>query len=420
MSTAFHRLIRSVAMRALLVREWLQSGVAYTPLSPRVYTDPYPLYDRLRTRDPVHWSVLMGSWVVSRYADVDAILRDHKRFSNDPRQRRDARTLPASTMTSGEQSMLFSDPPDHTRLRALVNKAFTPQAVSALEPRIRAIVAELLDAIADPAAFDLIEALAYPLPVIVMAELLGVPPEDRVQFKVWSDQRARALEPTMTSSERRAAERAGEALDAYFLDIIKKRRVEPRDDLISALVAVEEAGDRLTQGELLVMLRLLLVAGNETTTNLIGNGMLALLRHPDQFQALRGDPGLMPSAVEELLRYDAPVQVDGRTALQDMTLHGRTIQRGEGLVLLIGSANHDPEVFSQPERLDITRDEANHIAFGRGIHHCLGAPLARLEGRIAFEMLLERFGEIRLRTDRPRFKDNIVLRGLVDLPLSAA
>jgi cytochrome P450 len=315
--------------------------------------------------------------------------------------------------------MLFLDPPDHTRLRALVNKAFTPQTIEALEPRIRAIMAELLDQIEDPAAFDVMEAVANPLPVIVIAELLGIPPADRVQFKIWSDQRARTLEPTLTARELQEAGRAGEALDAYFLNIIYDRRQAPRDDLISALVAAEEAGEKLTEREMVIMLRLLLVAGNETTTNLIGNGMLALLRHPEQLETLRDNPGLMSSAVEELLRYDSPVQTDGRTAMEDHELDGRPIRKGQGVVILLGAANHDPQAFPEPECLDITRSKNNHIAFGRGIHHCLGAALARLEGRIAFEALLDRFGEIHLRTVQPAFKDHIVLRGLRSLPVGA-
>jgi cytochrome P450 len=263
------------------------------------------------------------------------------------------------------------------------------------------------------------EAIAYPLPVIVIAELLGVPPADRAQFKVWSNQRARTLEPTITPREREDAIQAGNALDAYFHRIIQERRKKPRNDLISALVAAEEAGDKLSERELLIMLRLLLVAGNETTTNLIGNGMLALLRHPDQMQALRADPRLIPNAVEELLRYDSPVQVDGRTAHEDVEIHGRHIRKGQGVTVLIGSANHDADVFPHPERLDISRKDISNISFGRGIHHCLGAPLARLEGRIAFEMLLERFPDLHLLADRPAYRDNVVLRGLRALPVGA-
>ena len=418
MALSLRSLIRPLAVRGMLVQEWWQSGVTYNPLSPRVYNNPYPTYAALRSKDPVHWSPLMDSWVLSRYADVDTILRDHKRFSSDSRNRKSRRVRQVQSVAAGgEPSMLFLDPPDHTRLRALVSKAFTPQAIDALKPRVQAIVTELLDEIETPTAFDLIEAIAYPLPVIVMAELLGVPPKDRVQFKLWSNRRARALEPTIKPYEVQDAIRAGNELDAYFQDIINERRQEPRHDLISSLVDAEESGDRLTPRELLVMLRLLLVAGNETTTNLIGNGMLALLQHPEQLQQLRDTPGLLPSAVEELLRYDPPVQVDGRTVLEDVEIRGRQVRKGQGVVLLIGAANHDPEVFTSPEHLDITRKEASNVSFGRGIHHCLGAPLARLEGRIAFEALLERFVDIRLGTDHPLFKDNIVLRGLKTLPL---
>jgi cytochrome P450 len=382
-----------------------------------VYHNPYPTYAALRAKDPVHWSPVMDSWVFSRYEDVDAILRDPKRFSNDARTRQSPRARRAGTVGTDDPSMLFLDPPDHTRLRALVSKAFTPRAIEALTPRIRTIMEELLDHIENPASFDAMEAVAFPLPVIVIAELLGVPTEDRAQFRVWSDQRARALEPNMTASEREIAVDAGHKLDAYFLRIITARRAAPRDDLISALVAVEEAGDKLTEQELLILLRLLLVAGNETTTNLIGNGLLALLRHPEQMQTLRRDPRLMPAAVEELLRYDPPVQLDGRTTLEDVEFAGRRLTKGQSIVLLIGSANRDPDVFSHPERLDVSRSEASNISFGRGIHHCLGAPLARLEGRIAFEAMLERFAELRLLTPQPPFKDNIVLRGLQALPV---
>ena len=417
---SLRQLIKPLVIKSILLREWWQSGITYNPISPRVFNDPYPIYAALRTKDPVHWSLLMDSWVLTRYHDVDAILRDHRRYSNDGRNRVfSPGSRQAFLGAQEEPSMLFLDPPDHTRLRALVNKAFTPQTIEALEPRIRTIMAELLDQIEEPAAFDVMETIANPLPVIVIAELLGVPPEDRAQFKIWSNQRARTLEPTLTASELQAAGRAGEELDAYFLNIINDRRQAPRNDLISALVAAEEAGDTLTEREMVIMLRLLLVAGNETTTNLIGNGMLALLRHPEQMQTLRDDPSLMSSAIEELLRYDSPVQTDGRTAMEDHELNGRPIRKGQGVVLLIGAANHDPQAFPDPDRLDLTRDPNSHISFGRGIHHCLGAALARLEGRIAFEALLDRFGEMHLSTAQSAFKDHIVLRGLKTLPVGA-
>jgi cytochrome P450 len=218
--------------------------------------------------------------------------------------------------------------------------------------------------------------------VIVIAEMLGVPPEDRARFAEWSHARARILEPLVGARERARADAAGEAFDAYFLPIVQARRREPRDDIVSALARAEEAGDALTEREMLTMLRLLLVAGNETTTNLIGNGLLALLRHPDQFAKLRDDPSTIPAAVEELLRFDSPVQTDFRYALADCEVNGFPVRQGQNIVLLLGAANRDPEVFEDPDRLDIGRREGNHLSFGRGIHHCLGAPLARLEGRI--------------------------------------
>ena len=419
MSMTWRRLIRDLAIRIMLVQEWWRSGVTYNPLAPQVYRNPYPKYAELREKDAVHWSPLMDAWVLSRYDDIDAILRDHKRFSNDARSRTPSRSRRASIPAGSDPSMLFLDPPDHTRLRVLVNKAFTPHAIEALEPRVRRIMGDLLDQIPNPGNFDLMQAIANPLPVIVIAELLGVSPADREQFKIWSNRRARILEPTITRQERQAADSAAEAINAYFLKVIEQRRHQPQEDLISALVAVKNAGDTLTQHELLEMLRLILIAGNETTSNLIGNGMLALMRHPQQMQRLRDQPALITSAVEELLRYDPPVQINARSATEDMTLHGRAIRKGQGVILLIAAANHDPAVFKQPEALDVTRPANAHIAFGRGIHYCLGAPLARLEARIAISMLLERFATLELLTDSPTFRDNVVLRGLTALPVCA-
>ncbi len=409
--------IRSAIVSAVLLRERWQSGVAYNPLSDRMAQDPYPVYAALRARDPVHRSRLINAWMFSRHADVDAILRDHRHFGNDPHDGTLSPRQRAMLPPADEFTMLFLDPPDHTRLRALVNKAFTPKTVNALEPHIRSILATLLDDIEDPGAFDLMQAVAQPLPVIVIAEMLGVPPEDRPQLKVWSAQRARLLEPTIGRREREAGAAASKAFDAYFRSIVEARRAEPRDDILSALVQAEDEGERLTERETLNMLRLLLIAGNETTANLIGNGTLALLRNPEQLRRLRDDPSLIPSAVEELIRFDSPVQTDFRRALADCEVNGFPVRKRDNIVVLLGAANRDPEMFENPDRLDVGRDQRSHLSFGRGIHHCLGAPLARLEGRIVLEMLLERFPEIGLLTDRPRFHRTIVLRGLESLPL---
>ena len=414
---SMQKAIRSVVVGSMLARERWQSGVAYNPLSRQTAQDPYPVYAALRERDPVHRSALMNAWMFARHADIDTILRDHRRFSNDPRKGTLSPRQRAGLPADEELTMLFLDPPDHKRLRALVNKAFTPKTVNALEPHIRSLLGSLLDDIDDPSGFDLMQAVAQPLPVIVIAEMLGVPPEDRAQFKVWSDQRARTLEPSIDARERALADDANRALNDYFRPIIEERRAAPKDDIVSALAQAEEEGDRLTELEMLNMLRLLLIAGNETTTNLIGNGVLALLRHPDQLQRLRDDPTLIPSAVDELLRFDSPVQTDFRRALEDCEVNGFRLKKRDNIVLLLGAANRDPDVFEEPDQLDVGRGDRSHLSFGRGIHHCIGAPLARLEGRVVLEMLLERFSQIRLRGEQPQFRNSIVLRGLESLPV---
>ncbi len=414
---ALGEVIRSVGAGAELLREQLQSGVSYNPVSFRTAQDPYPAYAALRARNPVHRSRLLKAWLFTRHSDVDAILRDHRHFGSDPRKGTLSSRQHAMLPPPDEFTMLFLDPPDHTRLRALVNKAFAPKAVNDLEPRIRGILGSLLDDIEDPAAFDLMQSVARPLPVIVIAEMLGVPPEDRERFRIWSEQRARLLEPMIGPREREAGDAASTAFDAYFRPIIEARRTEPRGDIISTLTRTEDDGRRLTERETLNMLRLLLSAGNETTVNLIGNGILALLRHPDQLQRLRNDPSLIPAAVEELLRFDSPVQSDFRRVLADCEVNGTALRKRDNLVLLLGAANRDPDVFEDPERLDVARSQGSHLSFGRGIHHCLGAPLARLEGRIVLEMLLERFSQMGLLARRPRFRKGIVLRGLQSLPV---
>ena len=420
MAVSWRSYIRPIVIRTTLAWEWLHSGVTYYPLAARVYRNPYPTYAKLRAQDPVHWNFLSHSWVFSRYRDIDAILRDHSCFSNDARYKKSARLEPAAS-TPGGPSMLFLDPPDHTRLRALVQQAFTPRAIEALTPRIRQIAANLLDRVSDPTSFEVMETLARPLPMIVMAELLGVPtPDLRPVSDLGSHLQARVIEPTITARERQLAAPAAYELDAYFLGLIEQRRVEPQDDLISALVAAEAAGDQLSHDELLVMLRLLLIAGNETTTNLIGNGLLALLRHPEQLHMLRSEPSLIAGAVDELLRYDSPVQVVGRTATQNLEVGGRSIRKGQGIVLLLGSANRDPEVFDQPERLDVQTAWAQHPRLWPRHPPLLGRTAGPpFEARITFETLLERFAEMRILTADPPFRDNIVLRGLEVLPIGA-
>lgn len=399
---AVKRALKPILSPALLTWERLESGVSYDPTSARILSDPYDTYDRLRTRDPVHRMRLINGWVLTRYEDVDMVLRDHRQFSkNDGRE-------------DEYRSMLHHDPPDHTRLRSLVSKAFTPRAVRELHPRVQRIVDDLLNELEGKDRFDLIESLAFPMPVTVIAEMLGVPAQDMDKFKDWSNDVSLTIEPSLREDQIRRVERASEELYAYFEDIIEQRRREPQDDMITALLNAEDEGDRLTHEELLGTLVLLLVAGNETTRNLIGNGMRALLKHPDQLRKLRDNSDLLDSAINELLRYDSPVQLDGRLVHSDVEVAGHRIHAGQRILCAIGAANRDPTVFAEPDKLDIERNERSHIAFGRGIHHCLGAPLAMLEARAAFSALLDRFSHIEL-VSEPVYRKQVVLRGVEEL-----
>jgi hypothetical protein len=421
---AMEHLVQPVAVRALTGIERVRTGVDYNPLDRRYQTDPYPLYRRLRERDPVHRTRLINGWVLTRYADVAAVLKDDRFLADDRkhafqvknRQRfvRDGLLEPEEMLSP---SMLRTDPPDHTRLRGLVSKAFTPRTIEALRPRIEAIVQELLDQAATNGRMDVISALAYPLPVVVIAEMLGVPTQDREQFKHWSDEAVASFGLTSMAGFVRSRD-AFRELQAYFARIAEERRREPREDLLSALLAAEQEGDKLTTDEVFSTCILLLVAGNETTTNLIGNGLLALLRHPDQLALLRDDPSLMGSAIEELLRYDSPVQATSRFVLEEAEVNGHPIRSGQQVIALLGAANRDPERFPDPDGLDITRQDNQHLSFSHGFHYCLGAPLARLEGQIALSALMERFPELRLATDAPEWGDNLILHGLKTLPVA--
>jgi pimeloyl-[acyl-carrier protein] synthase len=390
--------------------------LSYNPFLPEVRDDPYPTYHVLRETDPVHRSPFMGMWILTRYADVAHVLRD-ARFLADRTQWEGFQELPDIDPT---RSLLSLDPPDHTRLRNLVGKAFTLRVVERLLPQARAIVDRALDAAAARGGLELIEDLAYPLPVAVIARMLGVPEADWPRFREWSRVLVANLDPLSIQQSERVAEfkAAQEAIHDYLAGVVAERRREPRDDLISGLIAVEERGDVLSERELLVMLILLLVAGHETTVNLIGNGVLALLRSPDQLALLRdARPELLDSAVEELLRWDAPVQLTARVVGEDCELGGRALRRGELVMTLLGAANRDPARFPDPDRLDLARAPNQHLSFGRGIHFCLGAPLARLEGRIAIGELVRRFPGLRL-AGEPERSETITLRGLRRLPLA--
>ena len=409
LSKALRTIARPLAMRALLAWERMESGVAYNPLSPALRANPYSVYEELRLKDPVHRMRLQNAWVLTDYADVDMVLRDNRRFGNAGR---DFGYIP-------QVSMLDLDPPEHTKIRGLVSHGFTPRSVAALEPRIRETVEGLLGNVEGKDQFDLIAELAFPLPVIVIAEMLGVPAEDREQFNEWSNIVSLIVDPLLDERQITQVQHAVDEVFSYFEAVAEERRRDPRDDLVSALVTAEVEGQRLERDDLLVNLLLVLVAGNETTRNLIGNGTLALLRNPDQLQRLLDDPGLLNGAIDELLRFDSPVQLDSRIPREPVELRGKRIVPGQRVICILGAANRDPQAFPEADRLDVGRAAGNHLAFGRGIHYCLGAPLARLEARVAFETLLPRLGSLRL-AEEPRYRDQVTLRGLESLWLEAA
>ena len=395
------------------------ADVQFNPMDPAFVEDPYPTYHVLRSEDPVHHSPL-GFWVLTRYADVIASLRDPRLIKEPIAAFVAARFGMAGPPPGLGLSMLDRDPPDHTRLRGLVSKAFTPKALESLRPRIQQIVDELLDQAERRGEMDLIEEFAYPIPVIVICEMLGVPVKDHERFKQWGLDIARGLDAIMLPPDSEVAKRSvsgRKALAEYFRELIAQRRAAPKDDMLSALIAAEEAGDKLSEEELLASCILLLVAGHETTVNLIGNGTLALLKHPEQLRRLRENPGLIGTAVEELLRYDGPVQRTARIPSEDLVIGGKTIPKGEMVMPFLGAANRDPAQFPDPDRLDITRTDNRHIAFGMGIHFCLGAPLARMEGQIAINTLLRRLPKLALASQQPEHRQSLTLRGLVSLPV---
>lgn len=393
--------------------------------SPAFKANPYPVYARLREKEPVCRVVLpdgQAAWLITRYDDVAAALTDG-RFAKDPdnaltpEQRRRQPWVPRMFRPL-TRNMLDRDPPDHTRLRALVQRAFTPRLVEGLRERIEALTDELLDAALRRGRADLIRDYALPVPTTIIAEMLGVPAEDRRRFQRWSSSIV-AADPSGWRMFK--AIPSAFAFLRYLRRLVRTRRTEPRDDLVSALVAAEEAGDSLSEDELLAMIFLLLVAGHETTVNLIGNGVLALLEHPAELEKLRGNPILIKSAVEELLRYDGPLEkATERYAREEASVAGVPIPRGELVYAVLASANRDARQFSDPDSLDLARDPNRHLAFGLGIHYCLGAPLARLEGQIAIATLLARAPGLRLAVARKRlrWKRGLVLRGLEALPVN--
>jgi len=387
----------------------------FSPWSTEFVAHPYEVYARLREESPVTWFEPTGQWLIARYDDVDALLRDrrlgrtylhvatHEEMGRPPDP---AHLAPFWHVI--RNGMLDREPPDHTRLRRLVSQAFTPRRVEALRPTVARLAGELVDAFVAAGGGDLIASVAEPLPVTVIAEMLGVPPADRHRLRPWSADICGMYELNPTRAAADAAVRACEEFSAYLRDLARARRADPRDDLVTALSHV----DGLTEDELVGTCVLLLNAGHEATVNVTGNGWWALLRHPDQLAALRADPaGLLPTAVEELLRYDTPLQMFERWVLTDIEVRGVPVPRGSEVALLFGSANRDPSVFRDPDRLDLTRTDNPHLSFGAGIHFCLGAPLARIELAASYGALLAKAPGLHL-VREPGWKPGYIIRGL--------
>ena len=393
----------------------------YRLLDPEVLANPYPLYRRLRTEDPVHWDPFLHAWVVTRYADVVRVLHDFSADRTPTPEQLTAMGLSALNPIAQVmvKQMLFLDAPAHTRIRSLASAAFSPRRVELLRSHIQEIVNSLLDAVQPAGRLDVMADFANPMPAIVTAEMLGVPTADREQLKAWSADFAEVLGNFQHNPDRAPrVVRSLEQMSAYFRDAIHRQRDQPRDGLINVLATAEIQGDRLTEEEVIANCIVTMVGGQETTTNLIGNGILSLLRHPGELQRLRSDPSLIPSAVEELLRYESPSQHTARITPEDLELGGRRIRKRQAVIAVMGAANRDPERFPDPDRLDITRQDNRHVAFGWAAHFCFGAPLARIEGQIALETMLRRMTDLALEPGPLVWRTNLGLRGLTALPVT--
>ena len=391
--------------------------------------DPYPVYDQMRSSDPVFWSEQNSYWLLTRYKDIVSLIPNEHLSSNRivahaDRMPNEVKEQFRPFFAAVSSWMLMVDPPDHTRLRGLVNKAFTPGVVANMQSLIQELVDDMLARVEEQGRMDVITDLANPLPAMVIAELLGVPRTDQQKFKEWSDDITKALSGIDSARSKDelftlygVAQNSITQLSAYFKERVNELRLHPRENLLSALAQAEEQGDRLTENELFANCVLLMMAGHETTTNLIGNGILALLHNPEQMEALALNPELIVSAVEELLRYDSPVQKMARIALADIDVDGKQIKQGQLVCFCFGAANRDPAQFASPQELDVTRKPNRHLAFGHGLHYCVGAALARLEGQIVFNTTLRRLPKLRLENENPEWHRDFTLRGLKSLPV---
>ncbi len=394
----------------------------YHLLDPEVLANPYPLYHRLRNEDPVHWDPFLHAWVVTRYADVIHVLHHFSANRTPTPEQLSAMGLAAMNPIAQVmvRQMLFLDPPNHTRLRALASAAFTVRRVERMRSHIQEIMDHLLDAVVSKGHMDLVADFASPAPAIVTAELLGVPVEDHQQLKEWSADFAEMLGNFQHNPDRfPRILRSVENMCSYFRAAMQEQRVNPRDGLVNAMMAADVDGAKLTEDEIIANLIVTMVGGQETTTNLIGNGMLTLLRNPGIMERLRADSSLMASAIEELLRYESPSQHTARLAPDEVEMGGKHIRKRQAVIAVMGAANRDPERFPEPDRLDIDRKDNRHVAFGWAAHFCFGAALARMEGQIAFETILRRLPGLTLDTSIPlEWRHNLGLRGLTRLPIS--
>jgi cytochrome P450 len=393
----------------------------YHLLDPEVLANPYPLYHRLRSEDPVHWDPYLHAWIVTRYADVQTIFRDFSANRTPTPEQLSALGLEALTPLARVmvKQMLFLDQPAHGRVRGLASKAFTARRVEGLRAHIQDITNSLLDAVQGKGEMDVIADLAYPLPAIVTAEMLGVPASDWRQLTAWSADFAQVLGNFQHNPESAArAIKSLEGMTEYFRAAIDEQREHPRDGLIHAYLTAEIDGDRFSEEEVVANTIVTMVGGQETTTNLIGNGILSLLRYPDQLERLQADPSLIPSAVEELLRFESPSQLTARLAPDDVELGGRLIRKRQAVMAVMGAANRDPDRFPEPDRLDVARQDNRHVAFAWASHFCFGAPLARIEGQTAFATVLSRLPGLRLQSGPVVWRENLGLRGLKALPIA--
>lgn len=414
----------------LIAQEWLLRRMdpffgGFNPFLPEHRNDPHATWRRLRETRPVFKHPVLGAWVVTRYEDAYHVLRGAN-FTTDRSQTAAMKFMrrfagqDEDLQNLVHRNLLMIDGPDHRRLRSLVAKAFTPRRIERLRPRIEALVDALLDTAAERDEFELIRDFAHPLPVVVIAELLGVPPEDRDRFRAWSQVLVGLLDPLQARGGTAPIEKANRELNAYFRPLLAQRRAEPRDDLLSAMIAAEEQGDSLSEADLLALSSLLLVAGHETTSNLIGNAIVSLLRHPDERKRLQEDPSLIQTAVDEFLRFDGPIQLTDRAVIEDCEIAGQHIPKDQLVAVVIGAANRDPEKFAEPDRLDVGRSDNPHLAFGQGNHFCLGAQLARLETEVAIGSLLRRFPGLSGPRDPAGWHRSTILRGPTAVPLRLA